>query len=846
MPNTVPGTRRSLVAGFAVTAALLASLLPFSTAFAAVPTVLSVNRVQATPTNADTLQWTATFSEAVAGVDASDFALAATGTAAGGVPVVSGGPTVYTITVSTVVGDGTLGLNVLAGGITSVSTSQLLAVGFTGQVYTVDNTVPGPPGTPDLDPSSDNGTVNTDNQTSDTTPTFNGTSEANATVALFAGATQVGTTVASGGGTWTITSSTLAAATYSFTAVQTDAAGNGPSVASAGLSVTISNVPAPSQPDLATASDTGSSTTDNITFDTTPTFNGTAEAATLIELYAGATLVGSATSDGSGNWSITSSALGSGTYAFTAREVSVNGTGPASTGLSVTIYPPGSLTVTVNQALTQHDPTAQSPINFSVIFSNPVADFASVDVTVGGTAPGVKTATITGSGTGYNVAITGMTGSGTVIVSLAAGVTNDAAGNASAASTPIDNTVTYDITAGPSVAINQAAGQADPTGVAPINFTAVFSASVTGFDGSDVALSGTAGATTATVTGSGTTYNVAVTGMTTGGTVIASIPADAAASSIGNHPSLASTSTDNTVTFRLASKWLVTASTYTPAPSQAITITAQLADASGNAVPSLGVVVTWTSTGGGTFSAATSTTNASGVATVTFTVSATTGTVHTVTATGGGFTGTSSTITVALPGANIVLTSSASRTTYRAFVTLTLQFAASGANRTVQLQRLSPADANWVTIANLTTNASGIAAYSYGPPYNTQFRAVFAGAAGLGAGTSNVVAVNVYHAAQTRPASRSTQSIAHGTRITYTAVIRPKAPAGTQSATFLIYKRVGGAWVFQTSATKVLSSGSATFSWTWSKTGDWYIRVRANATRYNLASLSPIVRYSVK
>ena len=75
----------------------------------------------------------------------------------------------------------------------------------------------------------------------------------------------------------------------------------------------------------------------------------------------------------------------------------------------------------------------------------------------------------------------------------------------------------------PAVTINQAAAQADPTGASPINFTVVFSEPVTDFATGDVTLSGTAGATTATVTGSGTTYNVAVSGMTGSGTVIATI-----------------------------------------------------------------------------------------------------------------------------------------------------------------------------------------------------------------------------------------------------------------------------------------------------------------------------------
>ncbi|MBI5854711.1 MAG: cadherin-like domain-containing protein [Nitrospirae bacterium] len=47
---------------------------------------------------------------------------------------------------------------------------------------------------------------------------------------------------------------------------------------------------------------------------------------------------------------------------------------------------------------------------------------------------------------------------------------------------------------------------------------------------------------------SGTTYNVAVTGMTGTGTVVASVGAGAASDAAGN-PSAASTSTDNTVTF---------------------------------------------------------------------------------------------------------------------------------------------------------------------------------------------------------------------------------------------------------------------------------------------------------
>src|SRR2546429_2913397 len=100
----------------------------------------------------------------------------------------------------------------------------------------------------------------------------------------------------------------------------------------------------------------------------------------------------------------------------------------------------------------------------------------------------------------------------------------------------------------PTVTINQAAGQADPTNASPINFTAVFSKPVTGFTSADVTITGTAGGTkTVTVTGGPSTYNVAVSGMTSG-TVVATIPAGGATDAAGNS-NTASTSTDNSVTF---------------------------------------------------------------------------------------------------------------------------------------------------------------------------------------------------------------------------------------------------------------------------------------------------------
>jgi hypothetical protein len=129
----------------------------------------------------------------------------------------------------------------------------------------------------------------------------------------------------------------------------------------------------------------------------------------------------------------------------------------------------------------------------------------------------------------------------------------DSASNADPS--PAGFTWTIDTTR-PSVTINQASGQADPTTNGTINFTAVFDEAVNGFQASDVSLSGTAGATTVAITGGGTTYNVAVSGMTSVGTVIVNIPAGAATDAAGNS-SAAATSTDNSVTFTGTPVWYI-------------------------------------------------------------------------------------------------------------------------------------------------------------------------------------------------------------------------------------------------------------------------------------------------
>jgi hypothetical protein len=116
------------------------------------PTVVSIDRAAASPTSAASVSWTVTFSEAVTGVNAADFALAVSGL--GGAPAitgVSGSGATYTVTAGTGTGSGTLGLNLVDNDSIADATSQPLGGpgtsgagngSFTGQVYTIDRTAP--------------------------------------------------------------------------------------------------------------------------------------------------------------------------------------------------------------------------------------------------------------------------------------------------------------------------------------------------------------------------------------------------------------------------------------------------------------------------------------------------------------------------------------------------------------------------------------------------------------------------------------------------------------------------------------------------------------------------------
>ena len=139
-----------------------------------------------------------------------------------------------------------------------------------GLDVTIDRTAPDVPGAPDLQPGSDSGVADDDDITNDTTPTFD-LSGFGTYWRLKRDAGQVSGDYATAG---TYTEAVLSDGDYSYVLYAVDAAGN-VSSGSGALDVTIDTAApsVPGAPDLQPGSDSGVADDDDITSDTTPTFD---------------------------------------------------------------------------------------------------------------------------------------------------------------------------------------------------------------------------------------------------------------------------------------------------------------------------------------------------------------------------------------------------------------------------------------------------------------------------------------------------------------------------------------------------------------------------------------------
>jgi hypothetical protein len=232
---------------------------------------------------------------------------------------------------------------------------------------TIDTTPPAAPTNLALDASTDSGIVG-DNLTNFTRPKIDGKAEAGSTVQLFDGGTPLlATAVANSSGNWSITLAALNDGVHNLTATATDSAGN-TSSGPAALTVTIDTVSPvpPTGLTLDPGTDSGLKG-DDITNVNKPKIAGTALAGSTVTLLDGSTLLGTATADGGGAWSITAgTALADGVHSLTAT---------ATDGAGNTSTPSTPLQLTI-------DTVAQPPANLALV---PGGDPHTPTIT--GTAP---------------------------------------------------------------------------------------------------------------------------------------------------------------------------------------------------------------------------------------------------------------------------------------------------------------------------------------------------------------------------------------------------------------------------------------------------------------------------
>lgn len=180
--------------------------------------------------------------------------------------------------------------------------------------------------------------------------------------------------------------------------------------------------------------------------------------------------------------------------------------------------------VTAVIATTSLSPTNDNPIPITISFSRPITNLTVDDLaTANGEVVGLS-----GDGQFFTANFI-PTGPGIVAVVLSGVAVFDAFGN----SNIISNlpSLTYDPIQ-PTVTVISNIGQDVSNSI--INFTALFSKPVTGFNLGDVVLSGTAGASSVVITGFGTTYNVAVSGQGATGTIIVTASANTVLDASGN------------------------------------------------------------------------------------------------------------------------------------------------------------------------------------------------------------------------------------------------------------------------------------------------------------------------
>jgi hypothetical protein len=383
------------------------------------------------------------------------------------------------------------------------------------------------PSVPDLAAGSDLGSSSTDNSTADNTPTFDLsglTSGASVTVtATPSTGSPVTCTFTASGSTGSCTFSALTNGTYSVKVKQTvGGVDSADSVALTGLVINAQIISTPATPDLTSGSDLGSSATDNVTNDDTPTisvsgtFTGTA---VVTATKAGSSDVTCTIVSGS----CTLGTLADGTWSLTVTDSTVAGSTATSSALSLTIdtgRPTAALTTgTIFASGNASVQSSELGTAYLVRNSVTVSDLASITSQAGSVW---NTVSIAAVNTATNLPATGLT-AGTYLL-----YTVDAAGNLSLVSS--QSVVIAIETPGAPGLPTVVAGDTQATitvveptsGDAPTSYTIQASDSSGVLAGKTCTVTGASGSCVVSGLTNGTAYTFTSTATNTGGTSSAS------------------------------------------------------------------------------------------------------------------------------------------------------------------------------------------------------------------------------------------------------------------------------------------------------------------------------------
>ncbi len=518
------------------------------------PTVISISRVNSSPSNSSTVNWTLKFSSAVTGVTASNFSLsgaAATGSTVG-TPTTANAGLTWNVPVTTGSTSGTLTLSMAnsTGQSPTVSTS----LPFVDESYNMDKTAP----TMTTRTIVSNNTNTAWAKASDVITLSLTSSEAiNAPTVTIAGQAA---TVSGSGTSWSATitvSGSTPEGTATFSVSFSDLAGNaGTAVTTTtnASSVTIDRT----APAIAISAPSASTTkagpvTYTVTY-TDTNFNASTLAVGNVTLNKTGTANGTVGVSGTGNTrTVTiSSITGDGSIGIsiasgTASDTAGNTAPAAGPGTTFTVDNTAP-TMPTRTIATNNTNSARAKAGDVITLSLTSSEAISTPtVTLAG-----RSATVSGSGTTWSATIT-VSGSDTEGTATFNVSFSDLAGNAGTAVTTTTNasSVTIDRTA-PAIAIS--APSASTTKAGPVTFTVNYTD--TNFNTSTLAVgnitlnkTGTANGTAA-VTGSGTSRTVTISSITGDGTIGISIVAGTASDTAGNTAPAAGPSTtfsvDNT------------------------------------------------------------------------------------------------------------------------------------------------------------------------------------------------------------------------------------------------------------------------------------------------------------